>query len=86
MRAIYYIKIAGVNIPVLENSESELIVLNPLVLLIPGHVPVEKEGEDNLSINDVWDIQKALSKQTLSKSDVLREDTSANDFDEPHIK
>jgi hypothetical protein len=85
MRAIYYIVISGSEVPVVQSTEEGLVVLNPLILLVPGHISVEKEGEDNLFINDVWDIQKALSKQKMLRS-TLREDTETNEFDEPHIK
>ena len=85
MRATYYIIVAGSEVPVLQSTEEGLVVLNQLIYFVPGHVPVQKEGEDNLYINDVWDIQKALSKQTMKRSQ-LREDVETNEFDEPHLK
>ncbi len=84
--AIYSITIAGVEVPVLRSSGQELVLENQLVLLVPGHIQVNKEGDDDFSINDVWDIQKALSKQTLTRTETLREETSSDDFDEPHVK
>lgn len=81
MNAIYSIIISGNKIPVLQSTNEGLVVLNQLVLLLPGHINVEKEGEDNLYINDVWDIHKALSQQTLrQRNTVLREDTDSNEF------
>ena len=65
MKAVYSIIVGGEYVSVVESGDNGLSILNPLVLLLPGHIRVEKVGEDSLFINDVWDVQKALSKQTL---------------------
>ncbi len=85
MRATYSIIINGSQVPVLQSTEQGLVILNPLVLLIPGHVHLEKEGDDNLYIKDVLDIHNALSKQNISRLR-LHKDVETNEFKEPHIK
>ena len=81
MKAIYSIIISEEKIPVLESNENGLSLINPLVLLVHGHVNVEKDGEDNLYINDVHDINIALSKQTLKQRNIiLREDVDTNEY------
>lgn len=83
MEATYSIIISGANVPVLRSNADGLSLINSLVLLIPGHVNVIKDGEDNLDIKNVGDINLALTEQTLkqrSSIKILREDVDTNEY------
>lgn len=79
---IYYITIDKKDIPVISVSDGIITIINPLILLLPGHIQVNSDDPDEtMNLSDVFDIQRQLSKQTIEKYVTLRGDVFDNEFD-----
>lgn len=79
---IYYITIDKKDIPVISVSDGIITIINPLILLLPGHIQVNSDDPDEtMNLSDVFDIQRQLSKQTIEKYVTLRSDVFDNEFD-----
>lgn len=79
---IYYITINKEDIPVISISNGIITIINPLILLLPGHIQVNSDDPDEtMNLSDVFDIQRQLSKQTIEKYVTLRGDVFDNEFD-----
>lgn len=81
----YSILISGEEIPVLTVSNGILVVVNSLLLLIPSHIHLNRDADDEFNFMTVGQVNMQLSKQTLEDSHkkfvTLREETFSNEID-----
>ena len=79
--AIYSITVDQHEIPVVSLDNGILTLIDPLVLLLPGHIHLNSDSEGDSTIQTVRDVQTKLSKQTIEKYSTLREETLSNELD-----
>lgn len=82
MSKTFGIRINNVFVPVAREEKGQLIVTNPILLVVKGQTPIECTDDTNYTT--VHDLHVKLGEQTLSKPNpthVLREDVISNELE-----